>query len=73
MLAYNLPVTKFGVAWLKRMQVYVSGQNLWTRTNYTGYDPEISTFGGSNSFSVGIDQTGYPSAKTFTFGIHAGF
>jgi TonB-dependent starch-binding outer membrane protein SusC len=72
-LAYNLPVSKMGVNWFKRMQVYVSAQNLWTKTKYTGYDPEISTFGGSNSFSVGIDQTGYPTAKTFTFGLHAGF
>ncbi|MEJ7830325.1 MAG: TonB-dependent receptor, partial [Segetibacter sp.] len=70
-LAYNLPATQLGVSCVRRLKVYVSGQNLLTRTRYTGYDPEISTFGGSNSFSVGIDQTGYPTAKTYTFGIHA--
>lgn len=72
-LAYTLPVSKMGLKWFKRLQVYASAQNLLTKTNYSGFDPEISTFGGSSSFSIGIDQTGYPTAKTFTFGINAGF
>src|SRR5688500_5212536 len=71
--AFSSPSLYVGVSWFKRMQVYVSGQNLYTITDYTGYDPEISTFGGSNSFSVGIDQTGYPTAKTYTFGLNVGF
>jgi len=71
--AYNFPVSRFGVSWLKRLQLYVSGQNLVTITDYTGYDPEVSTRGGSNSISIGIDQTGYPTAKTYTVGVHLGF
>lgn len=72
-LAYNLPSSKLNGSWLKQLQLYVSAQNIFTITRYSGYDPEISTFGGSNSFSIGLDQTGYPTAKTYTFGIHAGF
>lgn len=72
-LAYNVPVSKFGISWFKRLQVYVSAQNLVTITDYSGFDPEVSTRGGSNSISIGIDQTGYPTAKTYTVGAHFGF
>jgi TonB-linked SusC/RagA family outer membrane protein len=72
-LGYNVPVSKFGVSWFKSLRLYVSAQNLLTITNYSGYDPEISTYGGSNSISIGVDQTGYPTAKTYTVGAHLGF
>jgi TonB-linked SusC/RagA family outer membrane protein len=72
-LGYNFPVAKLGIKWLKSLRAYVSGQNLVTVTNYSGYDPEVSTQGGANSISVGIDQTGYPTAKTYTVGAHLGF
>jgi TonB-linked SusC/RagA family outer membrane protein len=68
LLAYNVPVSKFGISWFKRLRVYVSAQNLVTLTDYSGFDPEVSTRGGSNSISIGIDQTGYPTAKTYTIG-----
>jgi hypothetical protein len=71
-LAYNLTVANFGVAWVKNLQVYVSGQNLLTFTKYSWYDPEINTRGGSNSISLGIDNNGYPNAKMYTFGVRLG-
>ncbi len=67
-LGYNIQPSKFGVKWIKSFQLYVSGQNLWTATKYSWYDPEINTRGGSNSFSNGIDNAGYPNAKTYTVG-----
>lgn len=71
-LAYNVPVSKSGSSFFKQLQFYVSAQNLITVTNYSGYDPEINTYGGANSISLGIDQTGYPNAKTYTVGAHIG-
>ncbi|MHB1179533.1 MAG: SusC/RagA family TonB-linked outer membrane protein, partial [Daejeonella sp.] len=71
-LAYNVPVSKTGIKVLKNLQMYVSAQNFMTLTNYSWYDPEVSTRGGSNSISIGIDNTAYPNAKTYTFGIRAG-
>jgi hypothetical protein len=67
-LAYNFPTAIFGAKWIKAFQVYVSGQNLWTSTNYSWYDPEINTRGGGNSISNGIDNAGYPNTKMYTFG-----
>lgn len=71
-LAYNISISKLNVQWIKSLQVYVSAQNLLTFTKYTGYDPEVSTLGGSNSISLGIDDTAYPNAKLFTAGFHLG-
>lgn len=70
-LAYNIPTS--GIKWLRKAQVYVSGQNLLTLTKYSWYDPEVSTLGGSTSISPGVDQFGYPVAKTITLGARLGF
>ena len=58
------------------VRLYASIQNLLTFTKYTGLDPEQGT--NSNSLGDGVRATGidfgtYPSARTFTVGINAGF
>ncbi|RDV15462.1 TonB-dependent receptor [Pontibacter diazotrophicus] len=68
-LAYNLPVSKTSIKWMQGFQIYASAQNLLTFTNYSWYDPEVNTRGGSNSVSMGIDNSGYPNAKTYTLGV----
>lgn len=55
--------------WLKSVNLYVSAQNLWTISGYSGYDPLVNTtktVGGNQS--LGIDYTTYPAAKTFLLG-----
>jgi TonB-linked SusC/RagA family outer membrane protein len=59
-LSYTLPVKWVSPATMKRVQVYVSAQNLVTVTNYTGMDPEV---GG------GVDLGFYPQARTFLGGV----
>ena len=55
----------------KGASVYAIGQNLALITKYRGFDPEVNT-NKSNGVvpSAGIDYTGYPSARTFTFGVN---
>ena len=72
-LAYNFPVQNLGIDWMYQLQIYVSGQNLWTSTNYSWWDPEVNSRGGGNSTAQGIDHFSYPTAKTYTVGIRAGF
>lgn len=72
-LSYNVPLSNLSVSWLSRAQVYVSAQNLITLTNYSWYDPEINSYGTSNSIRLGIDHYSYPSAKTMTVGVRLGF
>jgi hypothetical protein len=69
-LAYNLPVQKVG---MRNAQIYISGQNLLTITNYSWVDPDVNSRGGSNSLDQGIDYATYPSAKTLTAGVRLGF
>jgi len=72
-LTYTLPVSTLNINWLSNAQIYVSGQNLITLTNYSWYDPEINSYGGANSTQLGIDHYGYPTAKSYTVGLRLGF
>jgi len=71
--AYNLPVNKLGIGWLSRGQIYVSGQNLLTITNYPWWDPEVNSKGGGSSINQGLDYYSYPTNKGFTFGVNLTF
>jgi TonB-linked SusC/RagA family outer membrane protein len=77
-LAYNLPVSSIGIRFFDRAQIYLSGTNLVTITNYSGLDPEVNTRGSdsgsvANRLYIGIDQTGYPNAKVYAIGIKLSF
>ncbi len=72
-LSYNFPVNKWNINYLQGIRLYVSAQNLWTLTKYSGWDPEVNSLGGASSFAQGIDHHSYPTAKTFTFGVNISF
>ncbi len=71
-LGYRLPSQ-----WLQKSKVfrtgrvYVSAQNLYTWTNYSGYDPEVSVR--NSALTPGFDYSAYPRARTITFGINTTF
>jgi TonB-linked SusC/RagA family outer membrane protein len=54
---------------ITRMRVFAQVKNLYTFTNYTGYDPEIS----GGIFETGIDRGIYPQARTWSFGLDVRF
>ena len=55
----------------KGASIYAIGQNLFVITNYQGFDPEVNTNKAVNGTpSAGIDYAGYPTARTFTFGVN---
>jgi TonB-dependent starch-binding outer membrane protein SusC len=56
---------------IRNARLYISANNLVTITDYSGYDPEVNTFGGSNT-SIGIDNLVYPVAKSYIAGIQIG-
>lgn len=68
-LAYNVPLDSFLVKGIKGLQVFVSGQNLLTISNYPWYDPDVNTKGGSSSLNQGVDHYAYPVAKSYSFGV----
>jgi TonB-linked SusC/RagA family outer membrane protein len=71
-LSYNLPKQWIQKAKLNSVRVYAQGQNLLTFTNYTGADPEVSTFGDVNT-SQGTDFLTFPQARMYSVGINVGF
>lgn len=69
-MGYNLPVEILRNR-VRSARVYVSGQNLFTFTNYSGFDPEVS-YRNSNT-NIGLDYSSYPNIRSFTLGINIGF
>jgi TonB-linked SusC/RagA family outer membrane protein len=67
-LGYTLPSFKG----LNKVRVYVSANNLYTFTKYTGYDPEVNIFAGSNT-QLGVDNGVYPVAKSVLGGLQVTF
>ena len=68
-LRYTLPV---GGDYISSIQLFVTGTNLLTITDYTGFDPEVSALGG-NSLAPGVDLGVYPRQKGYTFGANVKF
>jgi len=52
------------------LRLYFTGTNLFTITNYVGYDPENSSESG---LSKGGDYMGYPAARSFILGANISF
>lgn len=67
-LGYRLP----GIKGIYSARVYVSVNNLFTITKYSGYDPEVNSYAGSNTV-IGIDNIVYPQAKSFLGGVQVTF
>jgi TonB-linked SusC/RagA family outer membrane protein len=71
-LAYNIPIMKSMMKTVKSSSIYFTAQNLYTFTNYSGYDPEVNSFGASN-LSLNTDYNAYPNVRTFIVGLKIGF
>lgn len=73
-LGYTLPAAVASKARMTNARIYVSAQNLFTLTDYTGYDPEVgSAQTGIRALTSGVDYGRYPRARMFTFGISTQF
>ena len=70
-LGYNLPKSLLDKMKLANFRFYVSAQNAFTFTNYSGFDPEISSNGNANG-SPSVDRNSAPMARTFSFGFNLG-
>ncbi len=68
-LGYSIPEKILKRSKIKNISLTASAQNLITWTNYSGFDPEVST---KNSvLTPGFDYSAYPHARTVVFGIKA--
>ncbi len=77
-LSYDIPMSELKTQWLNKARIYISSANLFTFTKYPGLDPEVNTVAvddqnAASRARIGIDQGGYPSAKTFLLGLSLSF
>lgn len=71
-LGYTFPNPVASKVGMNRLRAFVTGTNVFTITDYTGYDPEISSFNTSDA-TLGVDFGSYPTSRTITFGIDLSF
>lgn len=64
-IGYTLPQSVLDKIGSRNWRFYISAENLFTITGYSGIDPEI---GAQGSFDIGIDRGVYPQSRTFRFG-----
>ncbi len=60
----------------KRVQLSVGGRNLWTKTKYTGLDPEINSsnvYGSNSAWDRGTDHNTMPNLRSYQVGLNVGF
>ncbi|OUQ54807.1 hypothetical protein B5E60_00485 [Alistipes sp. An116] len=70
-LGYSIPSRQLRKAGISSLRLYVSADNIWTWTNYSGPDPEVSTR--NSVLTPGFDWSAYPRAYGFTAGVNITF
>lgn len=71
-IGYSIPQSVAEKLKISRLRFYVQGQNLITWTKYSGFDPEISTFGETTT-AAGTDFLTFPQARQVSFGLNVTF
>jgi TonB-linked SusC/RagA family outer membrane protein len=75
-LGYSLPEYLSRKIACKQLRIYCTVNNLWTWTNYTGYDPEVSSpvrGSSASGLTPGVDYSSYPKSLSWTFGLNVKF
>jgi TonB-linked SusC/RagA family outer membrane protein len=77
-IGYTLPKTLLGKARINNLRFFLTAQNLFTITSYTGFTPELQpSIPGAKeenaNLNQGVDLNSYPSTRTFAFGVNVGF
>ena len=70
-IGWNLPREWTHRAKMKEVKVYLTGNNLFTVTNYRGFDPDIGTSGWI--LDTGIDKGFYPNNRSLGAGLNVTF
>ena len=71
-LGYTIPKTMLAKMKIDQLRFYVTGYNVFLWTNYSGYDPEVSTVRRTN-LSPGVDYSAYPKSRQLVFGVNLNF
>lgn len=72
-LGYNFNDELLRKLKVESLKIVLTGQNIWTFTNYLGYDPEVVTTSSENSRQFGIDNARMPIPTTYMLSLNVGF
>ena len=70
-LGYTLPKALVQKARISNARVYCTLNNIYTFTDYSGYDPEVSAK--NSALTPGIDNSSYPRSKSWVLGVNLTF
>ena len=70
--SYDLPENLTENLKLEKLKLYATGENLFTITDYSGFDPEVNAFGASNT-ARGVDYGTYPQTRNLILGLNVTF
>ena len=72
-LGYSLPKSILDKLNMAKARIFLTGNNLYTWSDYTGYNPEVNLDSGDDQLTPGLDYGVYPLAKTYSLGINVSF
>ncbi|MDN3670632.1 TonB-dependent receptor [Echinicola jeungdonensis] len=74
-VGYSLPRELISRIGLSQFRVYATGSNLHIWTDYSGYDPEVSTSRSSSyqALTPGVDYSSFPRSRSYTVGLNVTF
>ncbi|HYW96298.1 MAG TPA: TonB-dependent receptor, partial [Bacteroidales bacterium] len=71
-VGYSLPEKFLRKTFIKSLRIYATGNNLFTFTKYSGYDPEVNTRT-STFLTPGVDYSAYPRSRMYLAGLNVKF
>jgi len=71
-LGYTVPTAVIGKLHIKSLRLYTTASNVFVWTNYSGFDPEVSTRR-KNQLTPGVDYSAYPRSRQLVFGLNLTF
>ncbi len=71
-LGYTIPKTITNKVHISNCRLYATCSNVFVLTNYSGFDPEVSTRR-NTPLTPGVDYSPYPKSRQFIFGLNLNF
>ncbi len=71
-LGYTVPSSIVKRAKVQNLRIYASAYNVFVLTNYSGFDPEVSTRR-NTPLTPGLDYSAYPKSRQLIFGVNLSF
>ena len=73
-ISFGVDLAKaFNMKSFKKLQLVVSGRNIFTVTKYSGFDPEVSSGANGSAWDRGTDHNTMPNTRSYQVSLNLGF